>query len=129
MQSLQYVEMMQVATAQGFSLLSTQSGKLDLLGKPIPASRLETSLGQRFEPITYWTVVGDHVSSSMTDKRITEVRYAMRGRIPDGMLVRISSIDKNTGDAYALQKQFANAMVESIAPEHRQRFAGKPQVN
>jgi len=115
--------------AQGFSLLSSQAGKLDLLGKPIPATRLETSLGQRFEPITYWTIVGDHVTSSMTDKRVTEVRYAMRGRIPDGMLVRISSIDKNTGDAYALQKQFANAMVESIAPEHRQRFAGKPQVN
>ena len=114
--------------AQGFSLLSSQAGKLDLLGKPIAATRLETSLGQRFEPITYWTVVGDHVTSSMTDKRVTEVRYAMRGRIPDGMLVRISSIDKNTGDAYVLQNQFANAMVESIDPGHRPRFAGKPQV-
>ena len=115
--------------AQGFALLSSQAGKLDLLGNPIPATRLETSLGQRFEPITYWTVVGDRVTSSMTDKRVTEVRYAMRGRIPDGMLVRLSSIDKNTGDAYVLQKQFANAMVESIDPEYRQRFAGKPQVN
>jgi len=113
--------------AQGFSLLSTQSGKLDLLGRQIPAFRLETSLGQRFEPITYWTVVGDHVTSSMTDKRITEVRYAMRARIPDGMLVRISSIDKGTDNAYAVQNQFASEMIQAISPEHRNRFAGNPK--
>jgi hypothetical protein len=28
-----------------------------------------------------------------------------------------------------MQKQFANAMIGAIAPEHRQRFAGNPQVN
>ncbi|MEI6737508.1 MAG: exosortase-associated EpsI family protein, partial [Pseudomonadota bacterium] len=54
--------------------------------------------------------------------------YALTGVIPDGMLVRLSSIDKNTGDAYALQRQFANAMVESIDPKHRIRFAGNPRL-
>lgn len=112
--------------AQGFSMLNKQPGKLDLLGKPIPATRLEASLGQRFEPITYWTVVGDQVTSTMTDKRLTEMRYAMAGRIPDGMLVRISSIDKSTDGAYALQSEFASAMIQAIAPEHRNRFAGDP---
>ena len=65
----------------------------------------------------------------MTDKRLTEMRYAMAGRIPDGMLVRISSIDKNTDNAYAIQNQFASEMIEAIAPEHRNRFAGDPQLN
>lgn len=115
--------------AQGFALASNKPGKLDLLGRPIAASRLETSLGQRFEPVTYWTVVGDHVTSTMTDKRLTEVRYAMRGRIPDGMLVRISSIDKDTASAHTIQSQFANAMIQAIAPEDRSRFAGKTQSN
>ena len=115
--------------AQGFSMLSKRPGKLDLLGKPIAATRLEANLGQRFEPITYWTVVGDQVTSSMTDKRLTEMRYAMAGRIPDGMLVRISSIDKNTDNAYAIQNQFASEMIEAIAPEHRNRFAGDPLLN
>lgn len=113
--------------AQGFSLLGTQPAKLDLLGRPVAASRLETSLGQRFEPITYWTIVGDHITSSMTDKRLTEVRYAMRGRIPDGMLVRISSIDKAADSAYVLQSQFASAMIQAISPEYRNRFAGDPK--
>lgn len=115
--------------AQGFALLSKQPGKLDLLGKPIPATRLEANLGQRFEPITYWTVVGDQVTSTMTDKRLVEMRYAMAGRIPDGMLVRVSSIDKGTDNAYAIQSQFAGEMIQAIAPEHRSRFAGEPNIN
>ena len=115
--------------AQGFLLLSTKPGNLSLPERPIPTFRLETSLGQRFEPITYWTVVGDRTTSSSTDKRLTEVSYAMRGRIPDGMLVRISSIDKNAGNAYAIQDQFAEQMVGAIAPEHRNRFAGNPKLN
>ncbi|MBK1682890.1 exosortase-associated protein EpsI, B-type [Rhodoferax fermentans] len=111
--------------AQGFMLLSKQAGALDLLGKPIAATRLATSLGQRLEPITYWTMVGDHNVTSGIDKKLTEMRYALDKRIPDGMLVRVSSIDPDTARAYAVQNQFANAMVEAISPANRTRFAGK----
>lgn len=115
--------------AQGFMLLDKQTGTLDLLGKPITAIRLQTKLGQRVEPITYWTTVGDHVTKSGIDKKMTEMRYALRGRIPDGMLVRVSTIDQDTDHAQALQKQFANTMIGAIAPEHRNRFAGDPKLN
>ena len=110
--------------AQGFQLLNKQATVLDLLGRPISAVRIETSLGQRFEPVTYWTVVGDHITTNNINKKLAEMRYALQGRIPDGMLVRVSSIDQDTVTAQAQQSQFANAMVQAIAPEHRQRFAG-----
>lgn len=110
--------------AQGFTLLNKHISPLDLLGTPISATRLVTSLGQRFEPITYWTIVGDHIVTSGTDKKLTEMRYSLAKRIPDGMLVRVSSIDKGSENAYAKQSQFANAMVAAIAPMHRARFAG-----
>jgi EpsI family protein len=113
--------------AQGFTLMSLQAGQLDLLGKPIAATRLEASLGQRIEPITYWTIVGDQVTATMVDKRLAEMRYAMIGRIPDGMLVRVSSIDRGKERAYEMQGRFARDMVQAIAPEHRNRFAGKQQ--
>jgi len=115
--------------AQGFTLRAKQAGPLELLGNPIAATRLQTSLGQRVEPITYWTVVGDHVTKGGIDKKLTEMRYALTGRIPDGMLVRVSSIDTGTVNAYAVQSQFANQMVQSIAPELRHRFAGDPALN
>ena len=113
--------------AQGFALSSNKPGKLDLMGQSIAVTRLDTSLGQRVEPVTYWTVVGDHVTTNQTEKRLAEVGYAMRGRIPDGMVVRVSSIDKDTAAAHAIQSQFANAMIQAIAPEYRDRFAGKTQ--
>lgn len=115
--------------AQGFVLQNKQAGKLNLLGVPITAIRLETYLGQRFEPVTYWTVVADHITQSGIDKKLTEMRYAAAGKIPDGMLVRVSSIDTDSATAYGLQAQFANDMIQAIAPEHRSRFAGTSLIN
>ncbi len=111
--------------SQGFTLLNNQRGTLDLLGKPISAVRIDTNLGQRHEPVTYWTVVGDHITTGGIDKKFTEMHYALRNTIPDGMLVRVSSIEANSTSAYAMQSQFATAMVAAIAPEHRKRFAGE----
>ena len=110
--------------AQGFALLGKQAGALDLLNNPIAATRLDTRLGQRREPITYWTVVGDRNVTSGMNKKMIEMRYALTNRIPDGMLVRVSSIDTNIPSAYVKQNQFATAMVAAITPANRARFAG-----
>ena len=110
--------------AQGFTLAANQRGTLDLLGRPISAVRIDTILGRRHEPVTYWMVMGDHIDKGGLDKKLIELRYAINNRVPDGMLVRVSSIDAVTGNAYAMQNQFAAALVTAIAPEHRARFAG-----
>lgn len=115
--------------AQGFTLLDKQPAVLDILGKPIAATRLQTNMGLRYEPITYWTVVGDHITMGSIDKKLTEMRYAFNGRIPDGMLVRISSIDNAVAKAYAMQSQFASQLIQSIAPELRSRFTGDLTLN
>jgi EpsI family protein len=110
--------------AQGFKLDNLYRTPLDMSGQIITITRMDTHLGTRFEPVTYWTVVGDHVTTDSINKKLTEMRYGMRGRIPDGMLVRVSSIDRNTELAHRIQGEFAAAMLAAIAPEHRARFAG-----
>lgn len=110
--------------AQGFILHGTQRSSLNLHGKPVAVTRVATNLGQRFEPITYWMVVGDHVVTGGNDKKWIELRYALQNRIPDGMLVRVSSIDKGTDNAYVIQSQFATAMVAALSPDNRVRFSG-----
>ncbi len=112
--------------AQGFTLRNKAMATLKLAGGVIPITLLETNLAQRYEPVTYWTVVGDHITTSGTNKKLVEIRYGLRGEIPDGMLVRFSSIDNDTANAYAMQKQFAAQMIEAIAPRIRKRFAGDP---
>jgi EpsI family protein len=110
--------------AQGFTLLEKRSTALNIPGRPISATRLTTSLGQRFEPITYWTVVGDHIVTNGIDKKLAELRYAVGNRIPDGMLVRVSSIDPDTQNALKTQARFAADLVQSLPNALASRFAG-----
>jgi EpsI family protein len=110
--------------AQGFTLNDRHSATLNILGKTIAATQIETSLGQRFEPVTFWTTIGTTVPATTVQKRLVEMRYALTGRIPDGFLVRVSSIDKATPNAYAVQARFSNDLMQAIAPHNRPRFAG-----
>lgn len=115
--------------AQGFQLAAKQQTTLNLSGKPIAVTRLETSLGQRHEPVTYWNVIGDKVTTSLLNKRLVDFRYSITGRIPDGILVRVSSIDRFSDNAYAMQNQFLADMVQAISPQDRNRFVGYLETN
>lgn len=111
--------------AQGFRLLDLERTTVSLEGGSIPATQLRTQFGQRYEPVTYWTVVGDHATHGGSQKKIIEMRYSLlQGVIPDGVLMRFSSIDKDTQKAFDMQRMFARELVAAIAPEHRARFAG-----
>lgn len=110
--------------AQGFQILGNEVGTIDLDGRQMPVKRLQSRLGPRYEPITYWIVVGDKVVTSGTQQKLAQLRYGMRGQIPDGMLVRISSIGADPKAAYALQAGFVNDMVRSIEQERRARITG-----
>ena len=109
--------------AQGFSLVSKESGRLG--GRDgIPVMRMQTTLGSRHEPVTYWTMIGDRVYAGSLQKKLIEIQYGLSGLIPDGMLVRISSIDTNTLGAQKIQADFALALIEALPATVRSRFAG-----
>lgn len=110
--------------AQGFQVLGNAVGTIDLDGRPMPVRRLQSRLGSRHEPITYWIVVGDQVVTSGMQQKLVQLRYGVRGQIPDGMLVRVSSIGADPKVGYALQEAFVNDMVRSVAQERRLRITG-----
>jgi EpsI family protein len=112
--------------AQGFALISKRTDALSLGDTNVPATRLMTTLQQRQEPVTYWTVIGDHPTHGSVDKKVIEMKYALKNRIPDGMLIRVSSIDAETDRAYKVQSQFAQQMIQAIPKQHRFRFSGVP---
>jgi 3-(3-hydroxy-phenyl)propionate hydroxylase len=62
--------------------------------------------------------------SSPIRKRLVEMRFALTGRIPDGLLFRVSSIDRDQAHAYALQEQFVTALLDVVSPEARKRLSG-----
>jgi EpsI family protein len=115
--------------AQGFQLSQIQRVKLDMPERSFPATRLMTNMGQRSEPVTYWVVLGNQVTRGGVDKKLKEMRYSLLEQtMPDGMLVRFSSIDRDTANAHQIQAAFASAMINAIAPENRSRFAGIPTL-
>ena len=115
--------------ANGFTLHSNESGQLRTPFGEIPVRRLLTSRGAREEPVTYWFTFGDEpVSLDRAERqlrtRLVELRYAFTGRIPDGLLFRVSSIDGNQARANRLQDQFVNDLLRALSPTERKRVSG-----
>lgn len=110
--------------AQGFRIGPTQEGLLPTAFGDIDVRRLATTLGPRKEPVTYWVTVGDRVVNDRMQKRFAEMRMAIAGEIPDGLLFRISSIDEDPARAYAAHQKFAADMMGSVPFTVRKRLSG-----
>jgi EpsI family protein len=112
--------------AQGFMLQSQQRGTLEVLpGQQIQVKRLSTQLGSsRRESVTYWTLLGDKTFSGGVAKKLAEMRYGMTGFIADGLLFRVSSIEADPKDGFALHEAFSRDMMATLAPKEKARLIG-----
>jgi EpsI family protein len=110
--------------AQGFTLSKNDPGQMTTRYGDIPVRRLFGTRGTRQEPVTYWFSVGDEAVRSQTQKRLVDLRYGLTGRIPDGMLFRVSSIDGDASRAYGVQQRFVSQLLDALAPEARKRISG-----
>lgn len=110
--------------AQGFTMQKNDAGQLATTHGDIPVRRLFGNLRAREEPITYWFTVGDQAVQGSTHKRLVDLRYGLTGRIPDGLLFRVSSIDGDMKRAYRVQDQFADQLLQAVSPEERKRLSG-----
>jgi EpsI family protein len=110
--------------AQGAQLLSTANASLPTQWGEIPARRLTTQFGPRHEPVTYWVMVGERAVIGSLQGKLAQLRYGFRGRIPDGMLVRASTIDPDDERAFAQQARFLQDLLAAVPPETRKRLSG-----
>jgi EpsI family protein len=112
-------------SAQGFQITSNTKAVLSLGGQPVPVKQMMSRRGARHEPLTYWLVVGDQVTVSRTDQKLAQFRLGVKGLIPDGMLVRVSSIDSDMERGHKLQQAFLRDMVLAIPASVRSRVLGE----
>lgn len=110
--------------AQGFQITANATGELQLANRSVPVRQLMSNYGARNEPITYWLLVGDQVTTSRTDQKLAQLRLGLKGLIPDGMLVRVSTIDVNPVHGHAVQAAFLADMAEAIPEPARDRIFG-----
>lgn len=110
--------------AQGFNLRSNVPSQLSTPFGAIPVRRLETQQGARLEPVTYWFAFGDQVVSGRFEQRLAELRLGLAGRVPHGLLFRVSSIDPDTQGAFREQDRFVNELLVAMSAQDRSRVIG-----
>ncbi len=111
--------------AQGFEVLAAVGGTLLTQYGELPVKRLMALQGSRNEPITYWIVVGDKAILSGMRQKFAQLSYGLTGKVPDGFLVRVSSIDRDRQGAYQQQEEFIKAMLGAMSEKDRARIAGR----
>ena len=112
-------------TAQGFQVMANNVGSLLTQYGTLPVRRLLAVQGRRNEPITYWVTVGDKATLPGIERKMSQLAYGLTGKIPDGMLVRVSSISAQNELAYGLQEKFIRDMLQNMDSKDRLRVAGR----
>ncbi len=73
---------------------------------------------------TYWFSLGEQAVQSRWEKRFIEIRLGLTGQVPDGLLVRVSSIDPDATRAYKAHEAFVDALLAAAKPADRRKLAG-----
>ena len=110
-------------TAQGFRIQDTETVSIDTGFGFISGKRIIAKMGNRSEPITYWITVGNTVSLSSLKWKLEKLKFALTGKIADGLLFRVSSLGEKDS-AYLLQQEFVKILLKSISAEERKRLIG-----
>jgi EpsI family protein len=110
--------------AQGFQVQWNRKGLLETGFGNIPVRRLMTALGNRAEPGTYWTTLGDKVVYGGLETKIEQLKYGFRGQIPDGLIFRVSTISNDSASSYEVQAEFSRDLISTLSAESRLRLTG-----
>ena len=111
-------------TAQGFDIRNLSNDTLRFHGEAIPVTRMLAVRGQRSEPVTYWLTMGDRVLLSRLDRLMVQLRFGLSGRIPDGMLVRVSNISTDPARAFREHEEFIGALLGGMRRGEARRLFG-----
>jgi EpsI family protein len=111
-------------SSQGFKVQATGTEWLKVGQTQVPVARVLAQLGQRSEPITYWVTLDESATLPGLGRKLQQIRYGLRGQIPDGMLVRVSSFSNSQTEAFALQQGFLEQMYQAVPADVRGRYFG-----
>lgn len=112
--------------AQGFTVIEQRELPLVLdANRSIVVKYMKTQKGQRIEPLIYWTTLGDAVYRGKLQKKIIDFKYSRDNLIPDGMIVRVSTIEEDSAIAMASITDFVTDWYASMPEQQRKRYFGE----
>jgi EpsI family protein len=114
--------------AQGFLVGQNHAAQVDLSGGSVlPVRRLLAKMGSRHEPLTYWMSVGGVVATTSWEQKKAQLAWGLQGWVPDGLLLRVSTLDRSAERAWQIQAEFIRQLYQSVLPMWRSRVFGQGQ--
>lgn len=110
--------------AQGFQIRSMSKDFIDFSGSKLPVMKLVATYGHRIEPITYWVMTGDSAVRGRWEQELARLKYGLTGKIPPGILIRVSTISANEWRSYRTEEQFVRDMLGAVPTQYRKVLAG-----
>ena len=110
--------------ASGFRLVENQEHSTQVSpGHSIPSRFIIAENSMRKEKIIYWTRVGTDFPRKWAEQRLAVFEQNLRGYIPDGLLIRISSVNDNVDPADL--DRFAESLFLSLGATMRTVLGGE----
>lgn len=114
--------------AQGFMVGESFEETLDIGSKSLAIRNLIANQGHRQEQISYWITIGNKSTLPGFQRKLIQIAYGLSGQVPDGMLIRVSTISNDSEKGYALNKQFIRELINGMSHENLTKIIGKGSV-
>lgn len=112
-------------TAGGFTIGKMTKAVIDTPIGQIPVMHLVAKQNTRNEPITYWIRVGNSLTRGWIEQKLAAIRYGLTGKVPDGVLVRVSAISDDELESFQIQQGFLSAMLQAVQSKDRFLLVGQ----
>lgn len=99
---------------QGFEITPLMPVAITGYGHAIPAKLVTASRPGRVEQVLFWSRIGNAFPPDRTQETIEVARENLRGRMPDGMLVRLSTITEDRAMAVAQMRSFSSELFAAL---------------
>jgi hypothetical protein len=90
----------------------------------VPGHYLSARSVSRHEQLIYWTRIGNDFPTRWWEQHWAVAKENLKGRIPDGVLVRISTAAPDDATAIRTLRDFLHPLFQSLSPTGRRLFFG-----
>jgi len=94
---------------------------------PMSLMHLVAQREGRVEPVSYWMRIGNDVATGIIARQVLKLKYGLRGFIPDGALIRVSTVGVSEEAAFALEAKFIEDLMNAVDPAARNFLVGDPR--
>jgi EpsI family protein len=93
---------------------------------PIMLTRLVATREDRVEPISYWMRIGHDTTGTRFERYVLKLEYGLRGWIPDGVLIRVSTVGVPPEMGFKIQDKFIRDLLNQVPSDTRTFLVGDP---